>query len=168
MCTNPFISKNMKRGVFICLLSILSFLPAISRQMSKFISGLTYSITTKFPVDSVKVVLWKGGQAIDSTFVEMLKVNGKVRPYFNFEVTEAGSYMVKCFHPRYESYSCSVSVKNNKNVLYTIPNIYLQPKKTRYLREARVRAGSRCIIRVRRWCLRPMLFNWQKEACWRL
>ena len=141
MCTNPFISKNMKRGVFICLLSILSFLPAISRQMSKFISGLTYSITTKFPVDSVKVVLWKGGQAIDSTFVEMLKVNGKVRPYFNFEVTEAGSYMVKCFHPRYESYSCSVSVKNNKNVLYTIPNIYLQPKKTRYLREARVRAS---------------------------
>lgn len=88
----------MKKGAFVFLLFVLSFLPAISRQMINFISGLTYSITTKFPVDSAKVVLWKGGQAIDSTIVEMLKVNGKVRPYFNFGVMEVGNYTVKFSH----------------------------------------------------------------------
>jgi hypothetical protein len=115
-------------------------IPAIAQYV---LDGFTFNQSTKLPIDSVKVVLEKNGQKIDSTFVKMTVVNNKNRPYFRFENIKEGHYMLYCYHPMYETFSLPVEVKKNKSKYKSMDYLYLKQKNGalgRILKEVKVKA----------------------------
>ena len=91
------------------------------------ISGYTLNEYTNLPADSVCVILMRDSMGIDSTYSNVMNVNGRQLARFNFHNVAKGEYTLRFIHSKYVVEEQTLNLTRERSTFVNLDFTFLTP-----------------------------------------